>query len=340
MRALQAFVLFALLALAAPVAHTQSPRLFEAVVEVEGPLEGVVLEPLRGGRSVITVDVPSGERRTLVLPLPLGDAADLDFGEPVVVARGAGSARFVRFEPAPRLAAVPRVLVALASPSPSSARPRTSLAAGLVVLAALVGALAARPARTLRGRAARPRAIATALIALCGAAAVTVVAAATRTPPAAWRSIDRLAATAGPEAPRLVQRYEPQAFDFDEEFRGVVESVPVGADLDVRGFLAPGRAQFVVQVAGGGVLVREAALPAGGGDDPLAIAADARRHWRAPDGAWWSVAADGNLTPGSAPRSAFASGGLPTGRSALVAVSGTTVWRIVDCPRELAHTVE
>jgi len=339
-KALIVFVLFSLLVHATPVARAQTPRLFQAVVEVVGPLEAVALEPLRGGRSQIEVDVPGGERRTLLLPLPLGDAADLDFGEPAVVAIGTGSARFVRFEPAPRLAAVPRVLVALASPSPTSARPRTSLAAGLVVLAALVAALAALPARTSPNRPALRRAGASALLALAGAFAVTWVASATRTPPEAWRSIERLASAGTGESPRLVQHFAPQFFEFDDAFRGVVESVPAGADLLVTGSVEPGRARFRVEVAGGGVLVREAALPAGAGIDPLALAADARRHWRSADGGWWSVGANGTLAPGSAPRSAFASGGLPSGRSALVAVSGTTVWRIVDCPREVAHTVE
>jgi hypothetical protein len=337
---MKAFVVGLVLVCFAPAALAQSPRLFQAVVEVTGPLDGVVLEPLRGGYSRIALDVPDGETRTLVLPLPLGDAADLDFAAPAVRPQGAGSAQFVRFEPAPRLAAVPRVLVALTSPSPTSARPRTSLAAGLVALAALVGALAARPARGHVGAQARRRALVSAAIALLGAGAVTWIAAATEVAPAAWRSIDRLAAADGRESPRLVQRFEPGAFEFDEAFRGVVESVPAGADLVVRGRVAPGRADFLATVPGGGVLVREAALPAGGGDDPLAIAAEARRHWRAPDGAWWSVASDGTLSPGRAPRVAFASGGLPTGRSALVALFGTTVWRVVDCPRESAATLD
>jgi len=325
---------FALLALVCGPASAQVPRLFWAEVELEGPLTEVVLEPARGGSAIFELDLRAGERVDLALPLPLGDPADLDFAPPVVRGSGGGAARFVRYEPAPRLAGVPRVLVALARPSGDDQRPATSLPALCVAFAASFALLALAP------RAAAPRraVLVFAASALVGTLATLALALRPAPPLGETVAIDRLAAPPGAsEPPRLVQRRLATPFEPSEDSRPVVETSPAGVDLAVRGRLAGGRLAVSVEAVGGALVVLEAALPASGTDDPLAIPATAVRRWRDSTGSWWRVpAGGGELVPGAAPTLAFASVGLPQGRTALVAEDGARVWRVVDLVRDQA----
>lgn len=324
----------AALALFAGAASAQTPRLFWAEVALEGPLTEVVLEPARGGRAVFAVDLRSGERLDLALPLPLGDAADLDFAPPAVHGSGGGAARFVRYEPAPRLAGVPRVLVALARPSSDDRRPATPLPALCVALAASFALLALAP----RPVAPRRSVLVFAAVALVGTVATAALAARPAGPPDETVAIDRVAAPPGvAESPRLVQRRVAGPFDLSEEGRPVVETSPAGIDLAVEGRLAGGRLTARVAAVGGALVVLEPALPVSGADDPLAIPGAAVRRWRDATGSWWRVpAGGGDLVPGGAPTRGFASVGLPQGRTALVAEDGERVWRVVDIPRERA----
>jgi hypothetical protein len=342
-----------------PDARAQRARLFSAIVEVTGPVDGFVLVPPRGGRTVVTdvpqllgrgrgdaalgaadlgADVFANAGRRLSVPLPLGAAADLDFAPPKVVdVRGGGAVRFVSFEPAPRLAGVPRALLAL--PRPVGAADRQRVPWPALVLALCGGASVIVLARSTRSWV-LPAALSVLFAAACVAAAGLVSAGPDRIVTTDWvHALDSgptdAAGTVGLEVTWTRGAREWPTLDPAR----VLETTPGALELDVElsdaGLrVAPTRASAAPDAA---LLVLDAVLAGAG---PAAAIGD-QRWWRDASGGWWSAggAVPGKeaevWTPNRAPVAAWAAAGWPAGRRALVVASadGSRWWRVLDAPR-------
>lgn len=338
-------------------ANAQRQRLFGATVEITGTVESFVLVPPRGGRTVVT-DVPEllgpslgapafdgsatgGVARELTVPLPLGEAVDLTFAPPrVEEVRGGGAVQFVAFEPAPRLAGVPRVLLALPRPVGAANRDRVPWPALLLALCG--GASVVVLARSVRSRA-RIVALSVLFAAASVAAAALVAAGPDRIATSDSIHADSIHAGAiGVEVTWVRGVLEwPTTSGVEPRGLAVVETVPAALELEVRHFasgtrVAPAPAAGAIDA---GFLVLEPALR-----DPAAPTA-VRRWWRDSQGRWWEAggagagagagAGSGGWTANRAPTAAWAAAGWPAGRSALVAATadGSRWWRVLDAPR-------
>ncbi|MEZ5978062.1 MAG: hypothetical protein R3F34_07590 [Planctomycetota bacterium] len=312
-------VLAALVALLfAGGARAQEARLFFARVELVGPLTSVELAPTRGGTAHFDVELVEGERLELALPVPLGGAVDLEFGgPPTIVAVGSGSASLLGFEPAPRLAGVPRAVLALPRPRGRDGRAPTPFAA----LATAAAALLLAGAASRRSRA---------LSAACGVLGAAAVVAVVRLLPGGPAWVETRDSVHGADAPTAVVRWTRGVVELDGSWRGAIETDPPGADLRVRGRLGADGLRYEVGVAGG---AGAAALLRLDTESPARPEPeDAVVRWRGADGRWFAPVPGSEPVPSAAPAGAWITGGLPQGRTARVAVLGERVWRVLDAP--------
>jgi len=324
-----------LLVAACPAARAQQ-RLFGAEVEVGGGVRTLEVLPPRGGRVLLDpTAVLAGqlggevsgqidaETLRVPIPVPLGDAADLDFARPTtgrLTQLGTAGVGSVVYTEHPSVPLALRTLAALPPPVGRHGRPPVPWPALLLTLAASIGAAALLRAGSGRGLAGTG-------VGLAGAAAVLgIVPGLARTPPELVVHDGVAGAPGG-----LTVRWVPDELDLGP-LEGVVERLPV---VETR----PARADLFVEAGPERVAVR-------GLDGPVDFVAtaptalhpapppDATRWWRGADGRWWARGPDGWIA-GRAPAAAWAAAGWPPGRSALVARSadGRTWWRRLDAPR-------